>query len=88
VGSVNGASTGRAGIFALLVDPPLSITPTVNQTGSNQATLFWPAWAAKFTLQSTTNPASGWATVTNALPVYGAQVTTTNPAMFYRLVSP
>ena len=82
-------SLGAATVFAMLVNPPLSITPVVSQTGSNQATLFWPAWAAKFSLQSTTNPASGnWTSVTDAVPVYGAQVTTTNPAVFYRLVSP
>jgi len=88
-GALSG-NTGKAAVFALLVNPPaLAITPLVNQTGSNQATLFWPAWAAKYSLQATTNPASGnWTTVTDAVPVYGAQVTTTNAAMFYRLVSP
>lgn len=89
-GALSGGNIGKASVFAMLVNPPaLGITPVVNQTGSNQATLFWPAWAAKYSLQATTNPASGnWTTVTDAVPVYGAQVTTTNPAMFYRLVAP
>jgi uncharacterized repeat protein (TIGR03803 family) len=83
------ALVGEATVFAMLVNPPLSITPVVNQTGSNQTTLFWPQWAAKYSLQATTNPASSnWVTVTDAVPVFGAQITGTNPAMFYRLVSP
>jgi len=89
-GILSGGTIGKASVFAMLVNPPaLAITPLVNQTASNQAVLFWPAWAAKYSLQATTNPASGnWTTVTDAVPVYGAQVTTTNPAVFYRLVSP
>jgi uncharacterized repeat protein (TIGR03803 family) len=76
-------------IFAALVSPLLSVTPVISQTVSNQAVLFWPRWAGTYSLQSTTNIASGnWTTVTDAVPVFGVQVTTTNPAVFYRLVSP
>jgi uncharacterized repeat protein (TIGR03803 family) len=80
---------GSGVIFAALVNPPLFITPVVSQTVSNQTAVFWPAWAVKYTLQATTNIASSnWVNVTDSVPVYGAQVTSTNPAMYYRLVSP
>ena len=85
----DGESPLTGSIFAALVSPPLAVTPVISQTASNQAVLFWPRWAGTYSLQSTTNLASGnWTTVTDALPVFGVQVTTTNPAVFYRLVSP
>jgi uncharacterized repeat protein (TIGR03803 family) len=84
------SAPGKGGvIFAMLVNPPASITPVTGSTASNQTVIFWPQWAPNYKLQATTNITSGnWVTVTDAVPVYGAQVTTTNPAMFYRLVSP
>lgn len=86
--SENGNPT-TGSVFTTLINPPLTITPVISQTASNQAVLFWPQWAGTYTLQSTTNIASGnWTPVTNSVPVFGAQVTTTNPSVFYRLVSP
>jgi uncharacterized repeat protein (TIGR03803 family) len=87
-GNFGGASNTGA-IFAALLNPPLSISPVTSQTASNQTVLFWPSWAGTFKLQSTTNlGSSNWVNVTDGVPVYGVQVTSTNPAMFYRLVSP
>ncbi len=88
-GTTTGFSTRKDSVFAMLANPPLSITPVTGQTVSNQTVLFWPKWAGSYSLQSTTNVASSnWVNVTDALPVYGAQVTSTNPTVFYRLVSP
>ena len=76
-------------IFAALVNPPAFITPVTAASASNQLAIFWPAWAANYTLQSTTNLASpNWSNVTDGVPVFGVQVTSTNPAVFYRLASP
>ena len=84
-----GLTTNTGTIFAALVNPPVSITPVVSQTATNQTVIFWPSWAGTYTVQSTTNIASGnWVNVSNGTPVFGIQVTSTNPAMFYRLVSP
>jgi len=89
-GTTSGNTSPVTGsVFVALVGPPISITPVVSQTASNQTVLFWPAWAGTYTLQSTTNVASGnWVNVSNGTPVFGVQVTSTNPAVFYRLVSP
>jgi uncharacterized repeat protein (TIGR03803 family) len=82
-----GGNRGVGTVFALLLNPPLSITPVSSQTASNQAVVFWPAWALNYTLQTTTNLASGpWATVSNGVPVAGVQVTNTGPASYFRLV--
>jgi len=85
----NGGASGSGTIFAALINPPLTITPDISQTTSNQTILVWPKWAGTYSLQSTTNIASGnWVNVTDGVPVFGVKVTSTNPAMFYRLVSP
>ena len=85
----HGVSPNAGAIFAAIVNPSLSITPAISQTASNQTAVFWPAWAANYVLQSTTNIASSnWVNVADGVPVYGVQVTSTNPAVFYRLVSP
>ena len=82
-----GPSTGS--VFAALIYPPITITPVVSQTASNQTVVFWPKWAGTYALQSTTNIASSnWVNVSDGTPVFGVQVTSTNPAVFYRLVSP
>ena len=75
------------GVFGLVVNPPLSITPVTSQTASNQTAVFWPAWALGAVLQTTTNLASGtWVTVSNAVPMAGVQLTNSLPAAYYRLI--
>ncbi len=76
-------------VYEVLVNPPLSFTPAAYLGGSNQVTLFWPAWAQGAVLQATTNLTSGsWTTVTNGLPLTGVQVTNAAPNLFYRLTWP
>lgn len=89
-GTAARGGSGFGSLFTVLLpNPPLSITPVTASTASNQTVIFWPQWAANYKLQATTNIASAnWVTVTDAVPVFGAQVTSTNPAVFYRLVSP
>lgn len=79
---------GHGGVYGLLINPPATISPISNISGG-EATITWPAWAASFTLQSTTNLTSGtWQTVTDGVPVLGKQVPATNSQVFYRLLSP
>lgn len=86
-GLLYGTTFGTA--FALLVNPPLSITPATVQYGTNPPTLFWPSWALNYQLQSTTNLSTGnWVAVTNGVPVSGIRLTNTSPAAYFRLVLP
>jgi uncharacterized repeat protein (TIGR03803 family) len=76
-------------VFAMLVNPPLTITPVVNQTGSNQVMVSWPAWALNYVLQTTTNLASpSWSTASNGVPIAGILLTNSLPAAYYRLAWP
>jgi len=89
IGVFYGSTAVDAGIFAMLINPPLQITPVTGPPPTNQTVIFWPEWAINYKLQSTTNVASSnWVNVTSGVPVTGVQVTSTNPAVFYRLVSP
>lgn len=84
-----GGAAAAGTVFALLVNPPLSITPVSGQTPGNQTVVFWPAWALHYVLQTTTNLGSGsWATVSNVLPVTGVQLTNSLPAAYFRLIRP
>jgi formylglycine-generating enzyme required for sulfatase activity len=57
----------------------------IAQSG-NQSVLFWPASAANYTLQSTTNLVlPNWVTVSNATPVTAFTVTNASSAGFFRL---
>ncbi len=63
--------------------PALNIAPA-----GNQSVLYWPAWAANFSLQTATNLSStNWLTVTNGTPILGVTLTNTSPAAFFRLQS-
>jgi uncharacterized repeat protein (TIGR03803 family) len=76
-------------IFALAINPPLTITPGISQNGASGPVVFWPTWALNYELQSTTNlSAPNWTTVTNGVPVFGLQMTNPSPQSFYRLVYP
>jgi uncharacterized repeat protein (TIGR03803 family) len=82
-----GGSAGHGSLYAILINPPLSITPVSSQTASNQTVVFWPVWALNYTLQSTTNLTTGtWVSASNGVPVSGLQLTNSAPAMFYRLL--
>jgi uncharacterized repeat protein (TIGR03803 family) len=85
-----GGPANLGNIFALLISPPLSITPVTSQTVSNQTTLFWPSWALNYVLQSSTNLSSGpWQNISNGTPVTGVQIVNpTNSPVYYRLVLP
>ncbi len=75
-------------LFALIVNPPLEITPLAGQS-AGQPVVFWPAWAINYQLQTTTNPATGpWEPATNGVLVTGFRPTNAAPAAFYRLVWP
>jgi len=83
----SGGSSGNGTVFAMLVNPPVMITPASYQTTSNQPVIFWPQWAFNYTLQMTTNLAStNWVTVSNAMPVTGVQVTNAPPNAYFRLI--
>lgn len=88
-GTFLGLSSNSGGLYSLVVNPPLSITPVVS-SANGQTTVFWPYWAVNYVLQSTTNlTASNWVNAAGS-PVVGVQVTATNntPATYYRLVYP
>jgi len=77
------------GAFAMLVNPPLTITPVVTQAGSNQVLVTWPAWALTYVLQTTTNLAvTNWGTASNGVPMVSVLLTNNLPASYYRLVWP
>ena len=85
-----GGPFGLGAVFAIVINPPVSILPVTSPATGDGVSVFWPSWAAGFTLQSTTNVAIGtWVNVTNGIPVSGVQLPPpTNGATFYRLVSP
>ena len=88
-GSSGAGGAGGAGgvLYALLINPPLSITPVSSQTTNNQTVVLWPVWALNYTLQSTTNLTTGtWVTASNTVPVTGAQLPNAGPSTFYRLI--
>jgi uncharacterized repeat protein (TIGR03803 family) len=83
-----GGASGYGTVYSVVVNPPVSITPGSISTGG-QTTLFWPAWAVSYQLQSTTNLTTGtWVNVTGGTPVVGLQVTASNSPAFFRLISP
>ncbi len=70
-----------AGAHPVPAQPTLSIA-----TAGNQAVLFWPASAADYILQSTTNLATPiWVAANDATPVAAFTVANTSPARFFRL---
>jgi uncharacterized repeat protein (TIGR03803 family) len=83
----NSMTIGGGAIFAVVVNPPLAITPSISQAGGSPVVI-WPAWALNYELQMTTNLAdtSSWTTATNYVPVTGAQLSTNPPGAFYRLI--
>ena len=86
-GSIVFYGTTAIAVFSILVNPPLSITPVMSQTGSSPM-LTWPSWAAGYELQSTTNLAdtNSWTMVTNGIPVTGLQLTNHPASAYYRLI--
>jgi len=88
-GNAYSGGGGQGFIFALLINPALTVTPISTGTVGDQAVVFWPSWALNYTLQTTTNLTTGrWITVSNATPVIGVQVTNSQPGAFFRLVQP
>ncbi len=84
-------SAGQSGVvFSLVVNPPLTITPTTAQNGNGPITIFWPAWAQNYVLQTASSlDSNNWTTVnaTN-LQVIGVTVTNGAPGAYYRLAYP
>lgn len=73
-------------VFGMIVNPPLSIAPTMTQSGG-MPVVTWPAWALNYVLQTTTNLQSGtWDSATNGVPVTGLQLTNSTPGAYYRLI--
>jgi len=76
-------------------DQPLSLTilstntfpPLTVGTGGGQIIVFWPAASGtNFTLQTTTNPATGpWVPATNGVPAVSFVFSNTGKAQFFRL---
>jgi uncharacterized repeat protein (TIGR03803 family) len=86
--TISGGPASYGTLFALVVNPPLTITPVVGQSGGAPV-VFWPAWAINYQLQTTTNVAEGpWIPATNGLQVMGLQPSNAAPNAFYRLVWP
>jgi hypothetical protein len=88
-GTCSSLNRANGCVFALVVNPPVSITPV---TGISPAgiSVFWPSWAAGFVLQTSTNQVSGpWSNVTNGIPISGLQLPqATNGNTFFRLIAP
>ena len=90
-----GATAGSSGyngvVFSLVVTPPLFVTPTTTPNSSGPTTVFWPAWAQNYVLQSSTNVGdpNSWTSVnvTN-LQFIGVTVTNGAPGAYYRLAYP
>ena len=75
--------------YAMLVNPPLSINPVVNQTGVNQVLVSWPAWALNYVLQTTTNLVSpNWVAASNGVPMASVLLTNSLPNACHRLSWP
>ena len=70
-------------IIITAVPPP----PTVGiTTVDSLPVVIWPSAGTNFTLQMTTNLASGnWVTVTNGVPFFGLQITNAPGTAFFRL---
>ncbi len=89
-GATAGASGVKSVVVSLVLNPPLFITPTTTPNSSGPITVFWPAWAQNYVLQtaSSADPTT-WTTVnaTN-LQVIGVTVTNTAPNALYRLAYP
>jgi uncharacterized repeat protein (TIGR03803 family) len=84
-----GGAFGRGTVYSVVVNPPVSITPGTMTSQDGQTTVFWPAWAISYRLQSNTNlNTDTWVSVTNTTPVVGAIVPVSSGPVFYRLVSP
>jgi hypothetical protein len=65
----------------------VSFPPLTVGTGGGQIIVFWPASAGtNFTLQTTTNPATGpWVPATNGMPAVSFVFSNSQPAAFFRL---
>lgn len=74
------------GIAAVPVSQAAPPPATGITTFSNQPVVIWPVSGGNYTLQTTTNLASGnWVTVSNYTPVTGAMITNASSPAFFRL---
>ena len=70
--------------FQFAPPPPLNIA-----SAGNQVVIYWPAWAANYTLQTSTNMSSpNWVRVVEGTSIVGVTVTNSSPAAFFRLQAP
>ncbi len=83
-----GYAVNNGAVFGLIINPPLTITPVVVQSGG-QTLLSWPSWALNYVVQTTTDlSSSNWTNVTNGVPMTSVLLTNSGPAAYFRLASP
>ena len=77
--------TWLGGLLTVRAQTPSAPNLGIASAG-NQTVLFWPASAANYVLQSTTNlTSSNWVNVSVAVPLTAVAVTNTGRALFFRL---
>jgi uncharacterized repeat protein (TIGR03803 family) len=88
-GTALGGGTNADGTVFEFTLPPLP-PPILNiLLNGQQSVLSWPASAANYVLQSTTNLSSpNWVNISNAMPVTTITVTNSLPAQYFRLANP
>jgi uncharacterized repeat protein (TIGR03803 family) len=88
-GTAPGGGTNGDGTVFELTLPPLSPPVLSILLNNHQIVLSWPASAANYFLQSTTNLVSPiWITISNAASATSLTVTNPLPAQFFRLLNP
>jgi uncharacterized repeat protein (TIGR03803 family) len=76
-----GGDSGNGCIFRLSIPPSLAVA-----TIGSEPVVVYPAAGTNFTLQASTNAASGnWVTVSNGIPYVGLQITNAPGTAFFRL---
>jgi len=88
-GTAPGGGTNFDGTVFEFTLPPLPPPALSILLISHQIVLSWPASAANYVLQSTTNLAlPNWVTISNAMSVTSITVTNPLPAQYFRLANP
>jgi uncharacterized repeat protein (TIGR03803 family) len=88
-GTAPGGGTNDDGTVFELTLPPLSPPVLRISINGHQSVLSWPAAAANYVLQSTTNLVSpNWVTISNITSATSLMVTNPLPAQYFRLANP
>ena len=88
-GTATGGGTNGDGTVFEFTLPPLSPPVLSILLNGHQSILSWPAYAANYVLQTTTNLASpNWVTISGTMSVTSYTVTNSLPMQYFRLANP